>query len=241
MLQGQTVIVTGAAIGIGRYIARTFAKEGARLAICDIDTKRLHEATVELQGLGSEVMEMTADVRKEDDVHRFMSGTAARFGQIDVLINNAAIVTHFLWGIPRWPRLRDMDFAFWDKVMQTNLGGAFLCTKHVLPYMEERRSGHIINLYGGAGGPGAFPYGVSKDAIRSFTRFIAEEEKEWNICVVIVHPGAAIATEDAPEEARLRMPGPDFVGNRFVLAAETGMENTGQLLNVLDGRLQVVS
>ena len=59
----------------------------------------------------------------------------------------SGIVPHFAWGVPRWPAIRDMDEAFWQRVIQTNLGGTFLCTKHVLPHMEARRSGHVINLH----------------------------------------------------------------------------------------------
>src|SRR5581483_8840064 len=135
----------------------------------------------------------------------------------------AGVVTHFGWGVPRWPMVRDMEKDFWDKVMQTNLGGTFLCTKHALPYMQERRSGHIINLYGGSPPKtlGSCVYSVSKDAIRTFTRFVAEEVREDNICVVSVSPGGAIATEDAPEAVRRIMPGPDSAGNRFIRGAET--------------------
>ena len=80
-----------------------------------------------------------------------------------------------------------------------------LCSKHVIPYMERQGGGHIINLHGG-GGLHSTAYMVSKDAIWTFTRYLAMEVKDANICVVVMSPGAAIATEDAPEEARQRMP-----------------------------------
>jgi NAD(P)-dependent dehydrogenase (short-subunit alcohol dehydrogenase family) len=170
-----------------------------------------------------------------------MKAVVARFGGLDVLVNNAGVVTHFGWGVPRWPMVRDMEKHFWDKVMETNLGGTFLCTKHALPYMQERRSGHIINLYGGSPPKtlGSCVYSVSKDAIRTFTRFVAEEVREYKICVVSVSPGGAIATEDAPEAVRRTMPGPESAGNRFVLAAEAPMELSGQRLTLKDGVLQV--
>jgi 3-oxoacyl-[acyl-carrier protein] reductase len=165
-----------------------------------------------------------------------------RFGRIDTLINDAGIVPHFNWGIPRWPRVRFLEKAFWDGVIQTNLGGTFLCTKYVVPFMEARRAGHIINLWGG-GKPqnhGACAYVVSKDAIRTFTRFVAEEEREWNVCVIALSPRQAIATEDAPEEARKRLPSPDILGNAFVLAAEAVMELTGNTLEYRNDKLVVV-
>ncbi len=238
MLQGQVAIITGAAKGIGRNIAHTFARAGAKLGIVDIDTKRLHRVTEELGQMGAEVLPEFGDVSNEDEVRRMIDGVVTRFGCIDVLVNDAAVVTHFGWE-PRWSRIADMDKGFWDRVIQTNLGGTFLCTKHVLPHMEARRSGHIINLHGGGHGVGACAYVVSKEAIRTFTRFVAEEEREWGICVVALTPGGAIATEDAPEAVHQQMAGLDSLGNRFLLAAETGMEMTGQLLTLKEGRLEI--
>ncbi len=240
MVQEQVVIVTGAAKGIGRHIAHTFAREGAKVAIVDIDTERLNKVSDELSRITTDVLTIKADVRNESEVRRMVDQAVAHFSRIDVLVNDAAIVTHSGW-VPPWPRIRDMDKAFWDQVIQTNLGGTYLCTKHVLPHMEARRCGHIINLHGGGNGIGACAYVVSKEAIRTFTRFVAEEEREWNICVVAVTPGGAIATEDAPEEVRQRLPGLEFVGNRFVLAARSAMELTGQLLTLKEGRLEVRS
>ena len=241
MMQSQVILVTGAARGIGRYIAGTFAKEGARLAVSDIES--LDTVSIELREMGVEVLPVIADVRDEDQVSAMMRQVIDHFGRIDTLVNNAGIVTHFSWS-PRWPRIRDMDLSFWNNILATNLGGTFLCTKHVLPHMEAQRSGHVINLYGGTDpqqmGTGACVYSVSKDAIRTFTGFVAEEERESNICVVAVAPGSAIATEEAPEEVRRTLPGPDFVGNGFVLASQLDMEHTGQLLQLKDDQLIVL-
>lgn len=236
-LDGQVVIVTGGAKGIGRAIAHSFARAAARVAIADVDEARLAQTAAELQGLAPDSLALATDVADEAAVRRLMDAVATRFGQIDVLVNNAAIVPHFDWGLPVWPRVRDMERAFWDRVMDTAIDGTFLCTKHVVPYMEARRSGHVINLYGGGNRIGACAYVVTKDAIRTFTRFVAEEEREFDVCVVCMRPGATIATEDAPEEARRRMPGPEVIGDRFVLAAQVGMELSGRLLVLQDGRM----
>jgi NAD(P)-dependent dehydrogenase (short-subunit alcohol dehydrogenase family) len=133
-----------------------------------------------------------------------------------------------------------MEKSFWDHVIDTNLGGTMLCSKHVLPGMEMRRTGHILNLYGGGRTRpfGACAYVTSKEAIRVFSRFLAEEEREFNVCIMAVTPGAAIATEEAPEDVRKQMPGVDLVGSRFVLAAQAGMELSGQTVTMLDGKLQ---
>jgi NAD(P)-dependent dehydrogenase (short-subunit alcohol dehydrogenase family) len=165
-------------------------------------------------------------------------------GRIDVLINNHGIVTHFQWGVPRWPRVKDMDKSFFDKVIDTNLGGTFLTCKHVIPYMEKQGGGHIINFGQGAGmsggnSIGALAYGTSKAAIAVFSRALAYEEKDQNIVVISMSPGGAIAGEYAPQEHRDRMPGPDSVGTAFVEAAQLGMEDSGKQANASNGHCVV--
>ncbi len=238
MLEGKVIIVTGGARGIGRHAAKTFAREKSKVVIVDFDKEWLEKTSSELGQL-TETLAINADVRNEEDVRKMVDQVAGRFGRIDVLVNDAAIVPHFAWGIPRWPRIRDMEKNFWDRVIQTNLGGTFLCTKYVLPRMEARRSGHIINLYGGGGvkSPGACAYVVSKEAIRTFTRFAAEEVRESNVCVVTMSPGVPIATEGAPEEALRRLPGPEILGKGFVLAAQLPMDLSGQMFAYQDGKL----
>jgi 3-oxoacyl-[acyl-carrier protein] reductase len=241
-MKGQVVIVTGGAKGIGRHAAQTFCRAGAKVVLADIDLERLHRTLTELREFHPDVMAVPADVRSELDVRHMVHQVIDRLGKIDALVNDAGIVPHFNWGVPRWARVRLLDKSFWDSVIQTNLGGTFLCTKYVLPFMEERRSGHIVNLWGGgkAQNHGACAYVVSKDAIRTFTRFVAEEEREWNICLLAFSPRQAIATEDAPEEARKRLPGPEILGNGFVLAAQAAMELTGKTVEYKDGSLVAV-
>ena len=132
-----------------------------------------------------------------------------------------------------------MPKEFWDRVIQTNLNGTFLCSKHVIPHMRKRKSGHIINLYGGGGVKpgGACAYVVTKDGLRTFTRYVAEEVREANICVVIFSPRVPIATEGAPEEALKRLPGPEVLGQGFVLAAELPLEKSGQCFAYENGKL----
>jgi NAD(P)-dependent dehydrogenase (short-subunit alcohol dehydrogenase family) len=238
MLEGKVVVITGGGKGIGRHAAKTFAEEKFKVVIADFDKERLEKTAGEL-GRMTETLAVNVDVRDEGQVQDMVKQTLDRFGRIDVLVNNAAIVPHFAWKIPRWPRIRDMDKVFWDRVIQTNLGGTFLCTKHVLPHMEARRSGHIINLYGGGGitPAGACAYMATKDAIRTFTRYVAEEAREANVCVVIFSPRIPIATEGAPEEALRRLPGPEVLGKGFVLAAGVPMEQSGRCFAYEDGKL----
>jgi len=136
-----------------------------------------------------------------------------------------------------------MELSFWSNVIATNLHGTFLCSKHAIPYMEKQHSGHIVNLHG-AGGvspPGAMAYVITKEAGVVFSRYLAEEVREHNICVMSLSPGAAIATERAPEEARKRMPGPQSAGERFFLAAEAPMGLSGHLVDLVDGQLVAVN
>ncbi len=236
MLEGTTVIITGGAMGIGRYMSHTFAEAGANLVIADIASTE--EVAAEVAERGAQVLTLEVDVQDEAQVQDMVARAVDRFGSVDVMVPNAAIVPHFRWGVPLWPRLKEMETSFWDKVINTTFRGTVICTKAVLPQMEAQGGGHVVTLYGGGAvtDPGA-GYVVSKEAIRTFTRFIAEEERPYNVCLVCVNPGAAIATENAPEEAKQRMPGPDFVGNRFVLAAQVGMEMSGKLFTMSNGLL----
>ena len=238
MLEGKVVVITGGGKGIGRYAAKTFAEKKAKVVVADFDNERLQKTAKELSQT-TEALGIHADVRSEDDVSKIVAQTLERFGQIDVLINNAAIVPHFAWNIPRWPLISDMPKDFWDRVIQTNLNGTFLCSKHIIPHMLKRKSGHIINLYGGGGvrPGGACAYMVTKDGLRTFTRYVAEEVREANICVVIFSPRVPIATEGAPEEALKRLPGPEVLGQGFVLAAELPLDKSGQCFAYEDGKL----
>jgi len=238
MLKDKVAIVTGGAQGIGRHAARTLAQEKSKIVIADFNQEGARRTAAELAEL-SETLPVHTDVRDEGSVRNMVDEVIKRFGRIDILINNAAIVPHFAWGIERWPRIRDMGKDFWDRVIQTNLGGTFLCTKYALPHMERARSGHIINLYGGGGvqPPGACAYVVTKDAIRTFTRYVAEEARESNVCVVIFSPRVPIVTESAPKEAFGRLPGPDILGQGFVLAAQVPIEDSGKIFSYRDGKL----
>ena len=202
-VEGKVVIITGASQGVGRYVARTFATANAKIAVADIASTETVGGEVEQ--LGAEVLAIKTDVTDEASVRSMVEVVYRKWGRIDVLINDAGIVTHFHVGSPRWPGIHDMPHEFFQKVIATNLGGTFLCTKHVLPYMESLQSGHIINIGQGelsqkplgeerAGRPpniGSAVYSTSKIAIRAFTRGVAEEERRYNICIVSMGPGTS--------------------------------------------------
>lgn len=238
MLEGKIAVVTGGGQGIGKHAAKTLAQNGVKIAVADMNQETAEITAAELGAL-SETIAVSLDVRDEDDVRRAFDTATKKLGGIDILVNNAGIVPHFRWGVPRWPHIGDMPLDFWDRVIRTNLYGTFFCTKHAIPHMKDRNGGHIINLFGGGGTtpPGALTYMVTKNGIRTFTRFVAEEVRDANICVVTFSPRFAIATETAPETARKEMPGPDVLGDGFVLAAQLPMESSGQCLAHEDGKL----
>jgi NAD(P)-dependent dehydrogenase (short-subunit alcohol dehydrogenase family) len=238
VLQGKVVIVTGSGQGIGKHAAKTFAQERAKIVIADFNAELAKKTAAEISEV-TESIAIQADVRNEDSVKKMVDQVIDRFGQIDVMMNNAAIVPHFAWNIPRWPLIADMPLEFWDRVVHTNLYGTFFGTKHVIPHMAKRKSGHIINLYGGGGlrPGGAATYMVTKDGIRTFTRYVAEEVRDSNICVVTFSPHVPIATETAPEEARNRLPGPEILGQGFVLCAQLPMDQSGKCFAHDNGKL----
>jgi 3-oxoacyl-[acyl-carrier protein] reductase len=269
-VQEKVVVITGGARGIGRYVARTFAAEGAKLAIADLAP--MDTVVQEIEHLGAEALPVRTDVTEENDVRSLFDTVYRRWDRIDVLINNAGIAPHFAVGAPRWPRVRDLPLEFFQKVMGTNLAGTFLCTKHVLPYMESLCAGHVINFGQGSlraqqrpANIGSAVYNTSKLAIRAFTRQVADEEREFDICIISMGPGGSLngaaprraaipgrsrhasvgglATEDSPAWARnsdgiLQV---DAVVNRYVLAAEAPMEYSGEQLIVRDGKLEVAT
>lgn len=238
MLQNKVVVITGSGQGIGKHAAKTFAQEKAKVAIADFNPELAKKTAAEIGGL-TETIAVTTDVRNEDSVRKMVDEVVGRFGRIDVLMNNAAIVPHFAWNIPRWPLIADMPVEFWDRVVRTNLYGTFFVTKHVIPQMAKQKSGHIINLYGGGGVKpgGAATYMVTKDGIRTFTRYVAEEVRDSNICVVTFSPRVPIATETAPEEALKRLPGPDILGQGFVLCAQLPPDQSGKCFAYENGKL----
>jgi NAD(P)-dependent dehydrogenase (short-subunit alcohol dehydrogenase family) len=238
VLKGKVVVITGSGQGIGKHAARTFAQEKAKVVIADFNLDLAKKTAAEI-GASTESIAIDTDVRSEDSVKKMIDEVIHRCGQIDIMMNNAAIVPHFAWNIPRWPLIADMPVDFWNRVIHTNLYGTFFGTKHVIPHMAKRKSGHIINLYGGGGvrPGGAATYMVTKDGIRTFTRYVAEEVRDDNICVVTFSPRVPIATETAPEEALRRLPGPEILGQGFVLCAQLPMAQSGKCFAYENGKL----
>lgn len=264
-IEGSIVVVTGAAAGIGRYIARNFASKGARVIVADVSP--LETVLGELSGLGADALGVPTDVKNEDSVRHLFDTVYRRYGRIDTLINNAGVVTHFHVGAPRWARIRDMDESFFSKVIDTNLKGTFLSCKHAIPYMESLNAGHIINFGQGNLRPserkpniGTCVYDTSKIAIRAFTKGLADEERDFNVCVLSMGPGVprsapvaqgpgipggggGIVTEDSPSwtlDPARGVQTVDDIGDNYTLAAEADISFSGRQVTVRDGELVVL-
>ena len=143
-LAGKTAIVTGGAKGIGRHYSQALAAEGARVMIADIaDGRGLAEEIAGRHGANS-VASVTFDIGDENAVKGLVAETIKRFGQIDVLVNNAA-----LYSVLKPRAFNEWDPELWDRVMAINVRGTYLMVRHVAPHMMERRSGKIINIGSG--------------------------------------------------------------------------------------------
>jgi meso-butanediol dehydrogenase / (S,S)-butanediol dehydrogenase / diacetyl reductase len=180
---GKTAIVTGAASGIGDATARLFLKEGAKgVVVAD-----LNSPDSLIKEFKDRVLYVKTDVGVEKDVINVVDQAAAKFGQINILVNNAAKT-----GVGALP---DIDVEFWNKVIGTNIGQVFFFTKSVIPHMRKAGGGAIVNIasiVGSVGQRGQVPYGTSKGAIINFTRCVALDHAKEKIRVNVVSPGVTM-------------------------------------------------
>ncbi len=184
LLKDKVAIITGAAQGIGAVFALGYAKEGAKVVIADISDGK--EAVAAVEQAGSEAIYVKADVTSQDDCDAMAKAAVERFGTIDILVNNAAMYAN----IVKKP-FTEITIEEWNRVMEINAGGPFICTKAVFPYMKEK-GGKIINVSSSSifEGPGGMPHYVSsKGAVFAFTRTMARELGEYNINVNSLAPG----------------------------------------------------
>jgi 3-oxoacyl-[acyl-carrier protein] reductase len=247
-LKDKVTIITGAAHGIGKAYARRFAEEGAHVVIADSDAEAGQATAKAITDSGALAWSRTTDVRNFLNVQGLMQDTAKKFGRIDVLLNNAAIyVTQKLWKGP----VEELALEEWDRVMEVNLKGVFLCSKAVIPIMKQQKSGKIINIASGTffSGSGNMPhYTTAKGGVVALTRVMARQLGEWGINVNCMTPGSTMSEEAVSEEVLKRREGSmdkrafrrietpaDIVGTALFLASSDSNFITGQLLVVEGG------
>jgi NAD(P)-dependent dehydrogenase (short-subunit alcohol dehydrogenase family) len=243
---GKVALVTGAAKGIGRAIALGMADRGYDLVINDLpsDQAALNDVAKQIQDKNQRALVLLADISSKQQVQAMVEKAVAGMGQIDVLVNNAGVLSVSL--------VEDLPEESWDKVFSVNAKGTFLVTQALIPHMKARRSGriiHIASIGGKQGAPGQAHYCASKAATIEFTRVLAMELGQYGITVNAVCPGI-ILTEmgrnnlgtqenidrwtNATALKRLGEP-EDVVGSVAFFASEDSAYITGQSLNVCGG------
>jgi len=232
-LHGKVALITGASRGIGRAIAQAYVQEGADVVLCARDAEALVAAAREIERLreGAQVIARPCDVTRPDQVAALMAVLGERFGRLDVLVNNAAILG------PRLP-IAEYPLEAWREVLEVNVTGMFLVTQAALPLLRRSSGGSIINLSSGVGRRGRARWGayaVSKGAVEIFTQVLAEELAPEGIRVNSVNPGPTrtrMRAQAYPEEDPLSLPAPEEITSLFVyLASDESRGITGQSLD----------
>ena len=199
--KGKVVLVTGAGRGIGKEIALSFAREGAKLALFDLNEEGLKQVKQEIDTI-SQAEYFLVNVTDLQQVIEGVNKIIDKFSRVDILINNAGITRDNLL-----LRLKEED---WDSVLSVNLKGAFTCSKAVARIMMKQRSGKIVNISSVIalmGNIGQANYGASKAGLIGLTKSLAKELASRNICVNAVAPGyiQTAMTDKLPEEVKNKM------------------------------------
>ena len=186
-LTGRVAVVSGGSMGLGRQMAEGLAEMGATLVLCARKKDRCEEAAEELRVLGVQTLALACDVKDPAAIQEVVDATLAKFGRIDILINNAGVS----WAAP----IEEMTLEQWDKVLSTNLTGTFLFCQAAGKAMVAQRSGKIINIASVAGLGGAsaelqaIGYHASKGGVIAFTKDLACKWAPHNIQVNAIAPG----------------------------------------------------
>lgn len=241
----KCALITGATRGIGKQIAITLAKQGYNIALnYRKENEELENTKKEIEKIGVQILAVKGDVANFEDCENFVKQVIERFGQIDVLVNNAGITKDMLL-----MRMKKEDF---EQVIDTNLVGTFNVTKNVVPYMMKARSGRIINIssvVGISGNAGQTNYSASKAGIIGFTKSLAKEIASRNILVNAVAPGfietnmTDVLKDDVKQEIAKNIPlkrmgtTQDVANVVKFLASDDSSYITGQVINVDGGML----
>ena len=242
-LKGKAAIVTGAAGGIGRAYARGLAEAGAAVVLADIRGEAAAEQAAAIAADGYEAIGIQVDVTSEESTLAMARQTSERFGSVDILVNNAALMAEVMTA----GQLTTIPLDMWHRTLDVNLTGPFLCTRAVVPYMKEKGYGKIINQSSGGAWLGGAHYGMTKLGIVSMTISLAKELAKSGIRVNAIAPGwtnteAGNATTSPEVRAALArsIPFPfgepeDLVGGLVFLASAASDWVTGVTLNIDGG------
>ncbi len=243
-LTGRVAIVSGGSMGLGRQMAEGLAEMGANLVLCARKKERCEEAAEALRSLGVETLALTADVKDKASIQQVVEAALAKFGRVDILINNAGTS----WGAS----VEEMTLEQWDKVLSTNLTGTFLFCQAVGKAMAAQRSGKIINIASVAGLGGAsaelqaIGYHASKGGVIAFTKDLACKWAPHNIQVNAIAPGwfpthmSGWVIENRKDSLLAKIPlgrfggEHDLKGAAVFLASDASAYVTGHVL-VVDG------
>jgi 3-oxoacyl-[acyl-carrier protein] reductase len=244
-LAGRIAIVTGAGQGIGRAIALAMAREGASVVIADINAETAQRVQTEAALAGGKSLGIATDVAGEDSVNDLLRYCVGEFGGVDILVNNAGI-------FPRCS-VAEMSEKLWDWVIATNLTGAFLCGRAVVPEFLRRGRGRIVNISSGLAFQGArfgAHYAASKAGLVGLTKALALELAPYGITANAICPGTtdtALPRSGRSEDELLiraqqiplgRIAQPeDITGAAVFLASDAAQFITGQVLLVNGGSL----
>jgi NAD(P)-dependent dehydrogenase (short-subunit alcohol dehydrogenase family) len=244
-LEQRIAIVTGAGQGIGRAIALGLVREGARVAIADVNEECANTVKNEIEAAGGRALVIRTDVSNEDSVQAMVERSLQEFGRVDILVNNAGI-------FPTSP-VEEMSEEDWDRVIGTNLVGAFLCARAVVPKFLEQGTGRIISLTSGRAFQGAkngAHYAASKAGIIGFSKSLALELAPHGITVNVICPGITDTaqprghqTEEQIYAQAQRIPlgrigqPEDLVGPAVFLASDAAAFITGQTIMVNGGSI----
>ena len=244
-LMGQVALVTGASRGIGAVIARSLGEAGANVGVnFSSDRSGANEVSEEIKAGGSESIMIQGDVSIETEAELIVKQTTEEWGHIDILVNNAGITKDGL--------LLRMKAEDWDRVIEVDLRGAFLCSKYVMPHMIRRRQGRIINIssvVGIGGNAGQSNYAAAKAGLIGFTKAVAREVATRNVTVNAIAPGFIETggmvegmTDEAKQNVLDRIPmgrfgsGLDVAKTVVFLSGSGASYITGQVITI-DGGL----
>jgi NAD(P)-dependent dehydrogenase (short-subunit alcohol dehydrogenase family) len=208
-LAGKVAVVTGGGSGIGRGIVLALAREGADVAIPDIQVLNAEKVAEELKGLGRKSLAMKTDVTSSADVKGMVDRTREAFGKIDILVNNAGMASP-----PGMPFTNNTE-EDWDRTFAVNTKSVFLTSKAIAPYFIERKAGRIVNIASIAGPLSAVtmpPYSVAKQGVITLTRIVAKELAPHGITVNAICPGVLCTAFWEKLAAHIAATNPAFAG-----------------------------